>query len=337
MKSRNFALIVVLFGGVLSSCANAYYFPDGPPHRPARQAASNNSFRPEPRQIVTRHPEPREEDLPMLLVNPVPSSFSDKPVAIPTLTAGDTLQPETLPPQSSDDEPPRKPEPRGLSGLQMVPKRRDSNIFEVSKQKQSSSCGQNYAFSQPGESVVLQSPNYNREYPNNIKSSTCFSSPSGTTMSVACDDFNVENSRTCSYDFMGISLSGNPNSVSKYCGKGTVRSSSSSGNSLAIVFQSDSSNPGSSRRSPYRFRCTVNVSGGSGGNPTTLSPTPPANSGNCTCGRRNDGSRIVGGTDAKVNEFPWRCYMRTKRYSFFCGCSIISDRWILTAVKHYTY
>lgn len=32
-----------------------------------------------------------------------------------------------------------------------------------------------------------------------------------------------------------------------------------------------------------------------------------------------------------MNEFPWRCYLRTNQYSFFCGCSVISNNWILTA------
>lgn len=28
-----------------------------------------------------------------------------------------------------------------------------------------------------------------------------------------------------------------------------------------------------------------------------------------------------------------RCYLKTRYYGFFCGCSIISKNWILTAVR----
>lgn len=42
--------------------------------------------------------------------------------------------------------------------------------------------------------------------------------------------------------------------------------------------------------------------------------------------------RIVGGEDAKVGDAPYQCSMQLKSMQFhFCGCSIISDKYILTA------
>lgn len=42
--------------------------------------------------------------------------------------------------------------------------------------------------------------------------------------------------------------------------------------------------------------------------------------------------RIVGGEDAKVGDAPYQCSMQLKSMKFhFCGCSVISDKYILTA------
>uniref|UniRef100_A0A2A4IYT6 Peptidase S1 domain-containing protein n=1 Tax=Heliothis virescens TaxID=7102 RepID=A0A2A4IYT6_HELVI len=51
---------------------------------------------------------------------------------------------------------------------------------------------------------------------------------------------------------------------------------------------------------------------------------------NCRCGERNEASRIVGGVETAVNEFPWvaRLSLHNK---FYCGGSLINDRYVLTA------
>lgn len=41
-------------------------------------------------------------------------------------------------------------------------------------------------------------------------------------------------------------------------------------------------------------------------------------------------TRIVGGTDAKVGGAPYQCSMQLRK-SHFCGCSIVSDKWAVTA------
>ena len=44
--------------------------------------------------------------------------------------------------------------------------------------------------------------------------------------------------------------------------------------------------------------------------------------------------RVVGGDKAEVNEYPWMALLRLKSQGnsgFFCGGSLISSRWILTA------
>lgn len=42
--------------------------------------------------------------------------------------------------------------------------------------------------------------------------------------------------------------------------------------------------------------------------------------------------RIVGGNEADEHEWPWQVSLRTTSSSFhFCGGSLISDRWVVTA------
>jgi len=287
MQSAKLLVALVAIGTV-----SGYYFPAGAPHRPARQL--DNGTHPEPKQFPPQDP------------SPMPSYTI-------TLEGSDEDHPE--PRNYAKDD---LAEPMADMGLQLVP----ANKAE----SRQSGCQMNYAFTQPGESATFNSGNYPADYDNNVNSAVCFSSPDGTTMSVNCDDFNVEFERNCAYDYLGLGFGGNPGDVQKYCGSGNLQSRPTSSNRLAVTFKSDHSNPGSNREA-YRFRCKVTVSGSS--------TTPPDNgdgsSGDdCECGKRND-QRIVGGQVAKVNEFPWRCYMKTNRYSFFCGCSVISNNWILTA------
>uniref|UniRef100_A0A182LYV2 Vitamin K-dependent protein C n=1 Tax=Anopheles culicifacies TaxID=139723 RepID=A0A182LYV2_9DIPT len=56
---------------------------------------------------------------------------------------------------------------------------------------------------------------------------------------------------------------------------------------------------------------------------STLNPPPP-------CGRGKTSSRIVGGDAADVKEYPW-IVMLMYRGAFYCGGSLINDRYIVTA------
>ncbi|XP_053698576.1 trypsin-1-like [Sabethes cyaneus] len=65
---------------------------------------------------------------------------------------------------------------------------------------------------------------------------------------------------------------------------------------------------------------------------TTQAPqlTPPANCSECKCGRTNQVTRIVGGTETRVNQYPWMVILQYGT-TFYCGGSLISDRHVLTA------
>jgi len=55
-------------------------------------------------------------------------------------------------------------------------------------------------------------------------------------------------------------------------------------------------------------------------------------SSDCKCGLAKRKSRIVGGVVTEVNEYPWQVGIVNKGHTqVWCGASLISDKWILTA------
>ncbi|KAL9972365.1 hypothetical protein ACROYT_G018650 [Oculina patagonica] len=67
---------------------------------------------------------------------------------------------------------------------------------------------------------------------------------------------------------------------------------------------------------------------GGGGPPTPPPPPTPPNPGKC--GSRPN-VRIVGGTNAEPNSWPWQAMLRTTSGFPFCGGSLIAPQWVLSA------
>lgn len=42
-------------------------------------------------------------------------------------------------------------------------------------------------------------------------------------------------------------------------------------------------------------------------------------------------SRIVGGSNAAEGQFPYQCSLRSAANAHFCGCSIVNNRWVVSA------
>ncbi|XP_043470175.1 venom protease-like isoform X1 [Leptopilina heterotoma] len=61
--------------------------------------------------------------------------------------------------------------------------------------------------------------------------------------------------------------------------------------------------------------------------PSTKSPSTSCF---CSCGVRNDETRIVGGQTTQLNEFPWMARLSYLN-KFYCGGTLINDRYVLTA------
>ncbi|PFX28263.1 Transmembrane protease serine 5 [Stylophora pistillata] len=52
---------------------------------------------------------------------------------------------------------------------------------------------------------------------------------------------------------------------------------------------------------------------------------------NASCGSRPNGTRIVGGSIASVNSWPWQAMLKTSYGSQFCGGTLIHPLWVVTA------
>ncbi|KAG5893921.1 hypothetical protein JTB14_028731 [Gonioctena quinquepunctata] len=163
----------------------------------------------------------------------------------------------------------------------------------------------------------------NLEYPGTYPASTSCTwygtSLPGTKIIVACEDIALPSTRNCVGDKLSISLSGNLNfqDAKNYCGTGSI-SLVTDGNAIAIgLFATASSSGG-------RFVCSVTAIQDSDGT-TTAAPKV------CDCGWRK-GFRIVGGNETLVNEFPSMAgLVDSSTKNVFCGGTIISTRYVLTA------
>ncbi|KAG7173915.1 Venom serine protease-like, partial [Homarus americanus] len=71
---------------------------------------------------------------------------------------------------------------------------------------------------------------------------------------------------------------------------------------------------------------------GSGSTTKTPAATTVPSATSCKCGQVNRQTRIVGGQPTEIHEYPWQVALVSSSGSTpFCGASIISNQWILTA------
>merc|ERR1712013_569929 len=120
-------------------------------------------------------------------------------------------------------------------------------------------------------------------------------------------------------DKLTITANGKSKAYCKKQKKGQPKVSSTG--DLSLVFTSDKSKK-SAAGAVCKVKCIEAAGGGTGG----------TSSSDCTCGLAKRKSRIVGGVVTEVNEYPWQVGIVDKGYTdVWCGASLISDRWILTA------
>lgn len=116
---------------------------------------------------------------------------------------------------------------------------------------------------------------------------------------------------------------------------GNARKNKLCGNERSLEVMSDTrilkviSKIDRARASSTNFKCIVKASV-SANVPNT--PPPDDSSPKCKCGRANRVRRIVGGRQVDPHEYPWQvALVRGNSTRPYCGGSIISDSWILTA------
>jgi len=141
-------------------------------------------------------------------------------------------------------------------------------------------------------------------------------------MSFVCTKGNIHNKdrKKC---MKGDKLTVTANGKTKaYCGKYSKKKQVkvSSAGDMSVVFTSDKKKH--STGAVCKVKCTEAAGSTTGG----------TSSSDCKCGLAKRKSRIVGGVVTEVNEYPWQVGIVDKGYTqVWCGASLISDRWILTA------
>ncbi|XP_074595855.1 uncharacterized protein LOC141850985 isoform X2 [Brevipalpus obovatus] len=88
---------------------------------------------------------------------------------------------------------------------------------------------------------------------------------------------------------------------------------------------------GTSRRPVTSTTTRRTNSGGSGSGSGNSNGNSKGHSGTCGMTSASIHSRIIGGRDASVEEFPWQVGLKDPVQGVFCGGAIIDKRWVLTA------
>ncbi|XP_027226997.2 chymotrypsinogen A [Penaeus vannamei] len=191
------------------------------------------------------------------------------------------------------------------------------SLQSQAKERLFGDCGAVYWLS-PGECATITSPNFPQDYPKDSRCLWVFEGiESASKITSCCRTFHLQRSRNCKQDRLVFGDS--EGRKGKFCGRrrGGLAWESETG-WLSMFFRS---NKRGQRRG---FTCKVCASG-----------PPPLTSPFCTCGRRNIPampSRIIGGVPTYPQEYPWQVGITKPLHMRpYCGGTIISDTWILTA------
>ncbi|CAL4113097.1 unnamed protein product, partial [Meganyctiphanes norvegica] len=220
-----------------------------------------------------------------------------------------------------------------------------------------SPCGQHVI--NPGESLNIQSAKYPKKYPKNENCAWeigC-SSPKAT-IDLTCSDFNIHETKNCKNDY--LSMYDDSNNYVTACGKTPPSGVVSAGNLVTIEFVSNDDNkrrpgfdctvtclspptttskPTTSEEATTTTAITVESTTGAEDSETTLSSGPT-----CECGTSVPVSRILGGGEADINEYPWQVAITPKRLGIpFCSATLLNSQFVVTAahcvdsipVEHY--
>ncbi|KAL1512636.1 hypothetical protein ABEB36_002198 [Hypothenemus hampei] len=171
---------------------------------------------------------------------------------------------------------------------------------------------------------------FNMEYPGNYSSGiSCqwiAKGPPRSKILLSCQDVVMPKPKflpTCLHDRLEVSSSGKKDlsELHNYCGEGSF-SLLTQESTLKVALKTSSWSPGG------RFLCSITAIL----NPhkeTGAFPSPMVES-NCQCGWKND-IRIVGGQETMVNEYPFMAGLIDQNGRIFCGGTIISPHYLVTA------
>eukprot|EP00094_Tigriopus_californicus_P006968 TCALIF_06709-PA protein Name:"Similar to Trypsin (Phaedon cochleariae)" AED:0.06 eAED:0.06 QI:4/1/1/1/0.3/0.36/11/0/449 len=151
-------------------------------------------------------------------------------------------------------------------------------------------------------------------------------------MRLNCPTFELEESDNCTRDFVRIrgqdfDFSDDVNlNNGRLCGTVDIIEVFSTGRWFNLTFKTNRRNNNFNGFQCF-ISCADNLPSTTQG-PVTETPEP------CKCGETNRMSRIQGGENTQVNEYPWQTLVQiitSATNAYFCGGSLISDRHVLTS------
>jgi len=140
-----------------------------------------------------------------------------------------------------------------------------------------------------------------------------------------CSDFRFKKTKKCRKEFMTVK--DDANKWGKWCG------------GIAEIPESQPTEYETSylkvmtKGKNYNYKCQISVKS-TDPNATpgpTPGPTAPPSGDACCAKYVSPSTRIVGGEQSAKGEFPWNVALLHKSYGFFCGGTLLSSRWVLTA------
>ncbi|CAL4158803.1 unnamed protein product, partial [Meganyctiphanes norvegica] len=187
-----------------------------------------------------------------------------------------------------------------------------------------------------GQSYTFTSPDWPSPYPGVSRCRWTVASPENSIINLDCQEFDVRTRRGSCLDRFYFSPSGDLTSgdYQIYCGTGILNVNTKT-NVFDVYFRSNIF-----RNTAKGFQCVITVLGDMTTTATTTTTTTPtttpttATTTTTTCGENIlQGSRIVGGTETMLHEWPWQVALRYRSSTGqqFCGGSLISPSWVLTA------
>ncbi|CAD7089370.1 unnamed protein product [Hermetia illucens] len=160
-----------------------------------------------------------------------------------------------------------------------------------------------------GSSMYINSPGYPGRYPSGSSCRYVITAPIDQEINVQCSIALDKGANSCGTEYFYVSTEGDTDLTDSeyFCGSGYVQRKSLF-RTVTIAYTSSSTSAGGS------FSCLVQSN-----------PQP------CDCGWSTT-TRIVGGTEAQVNEFPlMAAIIYIPQRLPFCGATIISHRALVTA------
>ncbi|XP_068218501.1 trypsin-1-like [Palaemon carinicauda] len=171
------------------------------------------------------------------------------------------------------------------------------------------------------ETVTITSQNYPNLYPTPQNCTWNFvGETDDLKITITCEDFQLNG---CGFSRLDIKYD---STFTRYCNEEVGLEETSTSDHMLVLFQAEKRG-----RRKKGFTCSVSAVTATDA-VATLPPPPPPSSSSCQCGVVNRNAKIVGGTMTEMNEYPWQAALTSTSSSHpYCGASIISSEWILTA------